>query len=65
MTGLNKEVIAGVIEEQEHKSTYDWIENFIRENGRMPPFDLFTLHIAMDHLKETPDYYAKLQEVGV
>lgn len=58
-----KLVREGAMVEKEHMSTYKWLEDYIIKNKDLPdPMEFFT-HIAIDHLKETKDYYKILKKM--
>lgn len=51
--------------EIEHQTTYEWMQDFVRSHGRLPPAMDFFRSIAMDHLDEDPDYYQKLESLAL
>jgi len=50
----------GIKIESEHKSTIQFIKNFYNKHKRFPTDKMIYEHIAMNHIKEFPDYYPNL-----
>ena len=61
MKGLNFEIKTGIKVESEHAPTYDYLKEFIRRNGKLPPKKDFFKRIAQNHIDEDPKYYEKLR----
>ena len=59
---MNKELRMGAKVEEEHKSTYKYIERTMHETGHIPSFKNLAKSIAKDHLKEDANYYSKLRK---
>ena len=59
---VNSLVNQGAQVEMEHSQTYIWlVDNF--KKGKIPPAKSFFERIAIDHLREDPNYYSKLQKM--
>jgi hypothetical protein len=62
--GQDEELRAGIIVEFEHLPTYKWLKEYLDKNdGEMPPVVEFQKHIAVDHIREYPDYYTRLSTI--
>ena len=57
----NKTWEDGLKVEREHRHTYEWLSQYVKEKGKLPEDTQFFLHIVKDHLTENPDYYKKLK----
>ena len=58
---MNK-VAIGTKVESEHKGTYNFLEEYHEKHHKLPnPHSLYH-HIAMDHVREHPDYYSRLKK---
>jgi len=55
-----EQVKKGIEVEKEHKSTIDWLKQYVDDNGKFPPYEEIYQHIAENHVDEIPDYYDKL-----
>lgn len=57
----------GLKVEEEHRTTYRWLSDFVRINKKLPPEREFYLHIVDDHFNEFKDkadeYYPALHEM--
>lgn len=50
-------------EKKEHADTYRWLEDFVRDTGKLPSIDAFAEQIALNHLLNVdPHYYSKLKK---
>lgn len=57
---MNEQLQKGVMVEKEHAPTYLKLKRYVQEYHDLPPLDKFAELIAIDHLKELPDYYDRL-----
>jgi len=55
----------GIKIEEEHDTTYDFLNKSIKKKGRLPSKKEFFRKIAKDHLKEDANYYKKLGVCGL
>lgn len=61
------ELKTGIKMESEHKDTYEFLDNYIKKNGKLPPEKEFYARIAKNHIegsaeeKGIKDYYTRLQ----
>ncbi len=58
-----QQLAAGIKVEQEHKPTYNKIKKYVDSKGKMPSMYQFARWTAMDHLKESDDYYEELDKM--
>lgn len=65
MIKRENQIKVGSIIEMEHKPTYEWVKQYLEENGELPPLDEFAEHISVDHIDERDDYYIPLIESGI
>jgi len=56
-------VIKGMKVEKEHEGTYKWVSKYFRDHKKMPDIEDFVMKIALDHLREFPDYYEALDKM--
>lgn len=59
-----KELQKGREVEREHLETIKWVIAQIK-SGHIPEDDDVCRKIALDHLKEDPEYYSKLETLGL
>lgn len=52
----------GVVVEKEHKSTYKYLQNFVKKHNKLPSERVFFTKIAKNHLSENKNYYTKLKK---
>ena len=56
----------GVKVESEHMRTYNLLNRYVQQHGRMPPPRVMFTNIATDHVKnETINYYPRLKKAGL
>lgn len=58
---VDQELLLGIDHEKEHKNTFQWLKQYVSLNKRFPTLEDFAESIALDHLKEVPDYYSQLE----
>lgn len=58
-----EELARGTRHEEEHTATYDLLEEFVANHGKLPMRKIFYQAIAFDHLEEDPEYYIKLESI--
>ncbi len=61
----NNQLKQGMNVEREHKETYIFIKQYLKENKKLPSFEKVTKHIASDHLKERSDYYKLIKKYNL
>ena len=49
--------------ESEHSATYKFIQNYLKEHGKLPPEEEVYKNIAKDHIDEIKDYYTRLKKM--
>lgn len=55
----------GIDVEAEHLPTYEWLQEFLKENKKLPPKTELYKKIAEDHLNEYDDYYTRLMKANL
>jgi sulfur relay (sulfurtransferase) DsrC/TusE family protein len=60
---MTSQLKMGIAVEHEHKSTVEYIQNFLSKHGHMPTKTDIYKHIAQNHLQqEDKNYYTKLKK---
>ena len=44
-------------------ATYQWLAQYVKKYSKLPPANEMFAHIVHDHLREDPNYYAKLATI--
>jgi hypothetical protein len=57
-------IVKGTEVEAEHAATYEWLQRCFKD-GVLPSAHALYAHIALDHIKEHENYYARLEEAGL
>ena len=61
---LDPELAKGILVENEHKPTFEFIKGFVAKHGKMPSAKSVYKHIALDHLRgEDPHYYSNHPDI--
>ena len=60
---IGNQLLAGIDVEKEHYPTYTKIKKFYLKHNTFPKSKTVYKWIAMDHLKEIPDYYSRLKKM--
>jgi len=55
----------GIDVEEEHEPTYKWLEEYLKQNKKLPPKKDLYQKIAEDHLNEYDDYYTRLMKANL
>ena len=48
--------------ESEHKKTVQYLKQYLKQHGKLPPESRIYASVASDHLRENRAYYTKLKK---